>query len=746
MPMPSSYKPYFQLQVSSLLAEFINNEVFPSLSLKISQQEFWQGFSILTRDLAKTNKHLLLERERLRDALNDWHTKNPGPITDLDHYKSYLRTIGYLQERPKSIEKILTAHIDHEMSLQAGPQLVVPISNARYALNAINARWGSLYDALYGSDVIEERSGLEKGDKYNVARGLEVVKYVRKFLDKVIPLDSQASHFAVDQYVVDAEGKLMAHLTAGNWVHLENPLALVGYQGAPDDPSGLLFKHNELHIQILINRHSAVGREDVSGVADVLVESALTTILDFEDSVSTVDAEDKVQAYRNWLGIVKGTLSVSMTKGDRSFHRSLNEDVFYTDARSKTLASLHGRSLLLIRNVGHLMTNPAILYQGDAGEWNEIPEGIMDAVVTSLIAVYDLQKNRDHPLRNSRCGSVYIVKPKMHGPEEVAFSCEIFRRVEGLLGLTENTLKIGIMDEERRTSLNLLACIEKAKYRVVFINTGFLDRTGDEIHTALCAGAVLRKGDMKHSDWIKAYELNNVASGLVSGFSKKAQIGKGMWAMPDLMALMMSTKIGQLKAGASTGWVPSPTAATLHALHYHEVDVFQQQDVLAEAISDLSIFDKYLDSLLQIPVLATPSWSQTEILEELNNNVQGILGYVVRWIDQGVGCSKVPDIYNVGLMEDRATLRISSQHIANWLRHGIVNREQVLQTFENMAKVVDEQNKMDMAYCPMAGHLSQSLAYQAALALVFEGEVETNGYTEPILHTYRLRHKNKVIG
>ncbi|USK75970.1 malate synthase G [Peribacillus frigoritolerans] len=709
------------LQVASVLFEFINKDGLPGSEL--NQEQFWVDFEKLVHDMSPKNKKLLARRDEIQTKINTWHRENKE--MDFAEYKTFLQEIGYLEPEGEDFH-ITTEGVDDEIAFQAGPQLVVPVDNARYAINASNARWGSLYNALYGTDVISEKEGAYREGSYNEVRGEEVISFAKDFLDQVTPLKGHSHKDAVKYTVVD--GKLAVTLRNGEITSLVEESKLVGNQGEYGNPSAILLKNNGLHFEIQIDRSHPIGKRDKAGVKDILMESTLTTIMDCEDSVAAVDADDKVLVYRNWLGLMRGDLAVTFKKDNKMMTRTMNPDRLYRAPNGEEF-SLPGRSLMFVRNVGHLMTTNAVL---DAnGE--EIPEGIMDTVMTSLIAKHSLLGNGKY--QNSSKGSVYIVKPKMHGSEEVAFANELFDRVEDMLGLQRNTLKIGVMDEERRTSLNLKACIRQVKERVAFINTGFLDRTGDEIHTSMEAGPMILKNNMKGSKWLQAYEKSNVNIGLATGFQGRAQIGKGMWAIPDRMAEMLTQKIGHLKAGANTAWVPSPTAATLHALHYHQVDVKKVQDELKKKPENLR------DDILEIPVAQNPEWSPEEIQQELDNNAQGILGYVVRWVEQGIGCSKVPDINNVGLMEDRATLRISSQHIANWLHHGICTKGQVLETLQRMAKVVDEQNSGDSAYQCIADNYDSSVAFQAACDLVFQGNNQPSGYTEPILHRRRIEAK-----
>ena len=715
--MSDNYLSINNLKVSEILLSFVNNELLKDTD--VSPEKFWLEFDKIIHDLAPKNRELIKIRENLQKKIDDWHIKNKGDQINIEKYKKFLKEIGYLKEEGPDFQ-IETFNVDEEITDIAGPQLVVPIMNARYALNAANARWVSLYDSLYGTNIIESDEG--GSERYDPLRGQEVIKYVREFFDKYIPIKGTSWKNIAALKVIEKD--LVIYKDDYEY-KLNDPEKFVGHRGDANKPSAIILKNNNLHFEIIINPKAFSAAHDIAGISDVIAESAVSTICDNEDSVAAVDANDKVTCYRNWLGLMKGDLKIQFEKSGKNLERKLNPDRSYISKEGKGL-KLHGRSLLLVRNVGHLMTNPSIILK----DGSEIPEGIMDAFLTTAAALHDLQKRR-----NSRKGSVYIVKPKMHGPEETAFTDLIFSKVEELFGLEKFTCKIGIMDEERRTSANLKECIRSLKNRVFFINTGFLDRTGDEMHTSMEAGPMVKKGDMKLSKWISAYENNNVDIGLKCGFSGKAQIGKGMWAMPDKMKEMMIDKINHLKAGANCAWVPSPTAASLHALHYHQLNIFDEQKKIKKRDQ------AKLNDLLEIPVADRPNWSVDEINKEISNSAQTLLGYVVRWIDQGVGCSKVPDINNIGLMEDRATLRISSQHIANWIHHGITTKIQVLEIMKEMAKIVDKQNSRDKKYVNMSDDFERSLAFKTACDLIFKGREQPSGYTEPLLHQNRLKRK-----
>ena len=715
--MSSNYQTVNNLKVSNDLLSFVNDELL--VDTEISPEKFWTNFDKAVHKLAPENQRLIKVREDLQNKIDKWHLKNKGTQIKLEEYKKFLKEIGYLKDEGQDF-KIETSNVDNEICNIAGPQLVVPIMNARYTLNAANARWVSLYDSLYGTNIIESEEG--GSERYDPNRGQEVIKYVREFFDKYIPLNGTSwKNIAA----VKVKNNDLVVLKDDYEYSLKDKNKFIGHRGEVNKPTAIIIKNNNLHFEIIINPKAFSAAHDIAGISDVIIESAISTICDNEDSVAAVDAEDKIICYRNWLGLMKGNLKIQFEKNGKKLERKLNPDRSYISRDGKGL-KLHGRSLLLIRNVGHLMTNPSIILK----DGNEIPEGIMDAFLTTAAALHDL-KNK----KNSRKGSIYIVKPKMHGPEETAFTNSLFSEVEDLFGLEKYTCKIGIMDEERRTSANLKECIRTLKNRVFFINTGFLDRTGDEMHTSMEAGPMIKKGDMKSSKWISAYENNNVDIGLKCGFSGKAQIGKGMWAMPDKMKEMLDDKIGHLKAGANCAWVPSPTAASLHALHYHQINIFDEQKKI------LNRDPAKLDDLLTIPIANRPNWSVDEINSEISNSAQTLLGYVVRWIDQGVGCSKVPDINNVGLMEDRATLRISSQHIANWVHHGITTKIQVIEIMKQMAKVVDKQNENDKNYVKMSDDYERSLAFNTACDLIFKGKEQPSGYTEPLLHYNRLKKK-----
>tara|TARA_Y100001970_G_scaffold271300_1_gene366349 strand:- start:13897 stop:16050 length:2154 start_codon:yes stop_codon:yes gene_type:complete len=716
--MKSKYLSINNLKVSENLLSFVNDELLKKTN--ITPDKFWLGFDKAVHELAPLNKKLINKREELQKKIDEWHIKNKGNKVETDEYKKFLKKIGYLLDEGSDF-KIETNNVDDEIAKIAGPQLVVPIMNARYTLNAANARWVSLYDSLYGTNIIESDEG--GSERYDPLRGQEVIKFVREFFDKYIPIDGTSWKNIAGVKIVD---KNLIILKDDYEYKLKDQNKFIGHRGEANKPSAIILKNNGLHFEIIINPRAFSAAHDIAGISDVIIESAISTICDNEDSVAAVDSEDKVDCYRNWLGLMKGDLKIQFEKNGKNLERKLNPDRSFISKEGEGL-KLHGRSLLLIRNVGHLMTNPSIILK----DGSEVPEGIMDAFLTTAAALHDLKKKK-----NSRKGSVYIVKPKMHGPEETAFTDLIFSKVEELLELKKYTCKIGIMDEERRTSVNLKECIRTLKNRVFFINTGFLDRTGDEMHTSMEAGPMIKKGDMKSSIWISAYENNNVDIGLKCGFSGKAQIGKGMWAMPDKMKEMMEEKINHLKAGANCAWVPSPTAASLHALHYHKINIFDEQKKI------LNRDQAKLNDLLNIPTADRPNWSVDEINSEISNSAQTLLGYVVRWIDQGVGCSKVPDINNIGLMEDRATLRISSQHIANWIHHGITTKMQVTEILKQMAKIVDQQNKGDPNYIKMSDNFEKSVAFQTACDLVFKGREQPSGYTEPLLHLNRLKKKS----
>ena len=717
----TTYIEVARLQVAEELYNFVNDEALQQM--EIEKDDFWQRFSTLIYELSDENEQLLIERQELQKKINEWHRQNKSPI-HFERYKHFLKKIQYLEKKPEPFN-VSTEKVDDEVAILAGPQLVVPANNARYALNAANARWGSLYDALYGTDVIPSDNGREKGKSYNPSRGKAVIQYAKQFLDQAFPLKQQLHHQVASYFIENDD--LIVQLQDGKLTKLNDAKQFIGFTGEKSHPTSILLKNNGLHVEVQFDAEHPVGLLDPAHIKDIYVEAALSTILDCEDSVAAVDAEDKVEVYRNLLQIMQGTLTSSFHKNGQPLTRTLNEDRQFKKVNGEII-SLKGRSLLFMRNVGHLMTNPAIKTE----DGREVYEGIMDGVITTLLAMHNF--NADPKFKNTEHNSIYIVKPKMHGSKEAKFANTLFNRIEDLYGLERHTLKIGLMDEERRTSLNLAACIHEVKDRIAFINTGFLDRTGDEIHTSMEAGVMIRKNAMKQTTWLQAYEKSNVGVGLSCGLDGRAQIGKGMWAMPDNMKQMMQEKVNHPKAGANTAWVPSPTAATLHALHYHYTDVRAVQQQLKHS-------SQIEEGMLQVPIAAELDWTPNEIAQELDNNVQGILGYVVRWIDQGVGCSKVLDIHNVGLMEDRATLRISSQHIANWLRHGIVNKKQVEETLQRMAVIVDEQNKNDAQYKNMAPNFEQSIAFQAASELIFEGLSQPNGYTEPILHKRRLQLK-----